>query len=144
MRKPQLHPQPIAPNPTDDTIIVSKVICSSSDRTHYYPGWEERDDEDDEEEDKEYERTRYRIPMSNVIRDLPKDISLNDVYFSVHFDEDYLTLKACYDSKVNLYDEQMKKYQKDMEIWNDRKKYYDQDLSRYEDELKKELASLRK
>jgi hypothetical protein len=148
MYKPKLPPEPQKPKKTDKTTVVAKFICGTSDRVHYFPGWGGDEDQDEElEESKEKQinpKSRHRIRMIDVLEKLPPDVAIEDVYVTASFSDDYLNLEVCYDQRVNLYDKQVKEYMREMEKWKIKKEQYDKDIVRYEDELKKELASLKR
>lgn len=82
--------------------------------------------------------------MIDVLEKLPPDVSIEDIYLTASFSDDYLNLEVCYDQRVNLYNEQIEEYMREIEKWKIKKEQYDKDIVRYEDELKKELASLKK
>lgn len=144
MHKPYIPPEPQPPEPSDKEITVSRIITSVRDRIQYWPGgngqydWEVEEDEQFPEEP----RLGKCISIRKIQENLPPNITLEDVYFTASFADDYLIVEARYSEKIKLYDEQMKNYERCHKIWLDNKPYYDRDLDRYEKHLKEELAAL--
>lgn len=147
-RPRELPPKPKLPKQTSATTVVSNTIFRTCDRVQYFSGWDldEYDNEEDEEEIAEEvnPENRRRIRMVDVLEKLPPDVSVEDLYMTASFSDDYLNLAVCYDQKINLYDKQMTEYTKKMEAWKTQKEYYDKDVAQYEIDLKKELASIKK
>ena len=143
--RPKLPEEPKKPEKTDKTTVVAKFVCGTSDRAHYFSGWNEDEDEDEEFEEKQINpKSRHRIRMIDVLEKLPNNVSVEDLYVTASFSDDYLNLEVCYDKKVSLYDEQMKDYEEKMKKWKIQKECYDRDIAEYERDLKKELASIQK
>lgn len=150
--KPQLPPKPTPPEPTDKKTLVAYEICNTTNRVCHWDGWGEREHYEDDENNVTKDIIRKMgmanrgqiIHLSDVIKNLPNDVKLEDLYFTASFDDDHLQLHVRYDKETNLYEEQMRKYEKNIKIWEYMKEQYDRDIVRYEDELKKELASIKK
>lgn len=154
MYKPKLPPEPTPPTPVDEKITVAYEICNTTNRVCHWDGWGERERYEYDEDGKEVIKNIVRnmgmanrgqiIHLSDVIKHLPEDVKLEDVYFTASFDDDHLQLHVRYDKETDLYEQQMSKYQRDMKIWKVQKEQYDRDILRYEAELKKELDSIKK
>lgn len=149
--KPYLPPKPVLPTPSKKKTNVAHEICNTTDRVYNWDGWGGNDDDHDEEIES-FDKVIDEIGMANrgqvislseIIKHLPKHLKIEDVYFTASFCDDHLRLHVRYDEEVNLYEQQMKKYQEDMKTWEDHKKQYEVALLRYEEDLKKELASIR-
>ncbi len=153
MYKPRLSPKPILPTPTDKKVTVAYEICNTTNRVCHWEGWGGREYYEDEEGNEIVKDVITKMSMANrgqiiylsdVIKNLPEDVKLEDLYFTASFNDDHLRLHIRYDRETSLYEEQMKKYEKNMKIWKVAKEQYDKDIIRYENELKKELASIKK
>lgn len=142
MHKPYIPPEPQPPEPSDKEITVSRVITYARDRIQYWPGGNHPYDVEENEQFPEEPHLGKCISIRKIQEKIPPNITLEDVYFTTSFADDYLVIEVCYSEKVKLYDEQMKNYERCHKIWLDRKPYYDRDLERYEKYLKEELASL--
>lgn len=134
---------PALPKPPVQTkvekIIRYNEICSIADKAYYWP----KNDENQEEVPDLGQKVRQRLFLSKIIKLLPSDISIDEVYLTASFQDEYLYLHAGYDAEIDPQQEENKKYNKEMDHWMDLKFRYDQDIKTYQKELEEELASLK-
>jgi len=143
--------EPTEPSPTKSEDFV---VVSIADRAWY---WEGRVDEDDEDEMERLNVRGKRIPLSDVLKQIPNGFSADDLYITACFEEDYLSVevrctndvpkteaqlltdKENYDREVEEYKVEYQKYLEDKKILNKR----DLDAKRREKErLEHEIANL--